>query len=174
MKHEPSALASITETCLRAQAGERAFARNVAYFESGAVTDVVMSEKTINARVMGGDEYAVQLWSESNALGHACTCPVADGGVFCKHAVAAGLAWLARQQDAPTVRRTPDDLVNQKNKRAYDAVAQLIAKIRNLMWCAKQEKEFAEWLGAVRIKHKAKRNFMQRLDQILAASSAKW
>jgi len=100
----------ITEAHLRIEAGERAFARGAAYFESGAVTDLVVSDNTINARVEGGDEYAVQLWAENEALGYSCTCPVGDDGVFCKHGVAAGLAWLARQKQAPPAQRGKDDL----------------------------------------------------------------
>ena len=90
----------ITEKSLRTEAGDRAYARGAAYFGSGAVTDLVVSEETINARVVGGDEYAVQLWAEGGRLGYSCTCPVGDDGVFCKHGVAAGLAWLADRTEA--------------------------------------------------------------------------
>lgn len=99
----------ITEDRLSAEAGDRTFARGAAYFESGAVADLVVSEETLNARVVGGEEYAVQLWNERGALGHSCTCPVGDEGSFCKHGVAAGLAWLARQKHAPA-QRGKDDL----------------------------------------------------------------
>lgn len=99
----------ITESALLEEAGDRAFARGAAYFESGAVTDLVVSDETINARVVGGDEYAVQLWNEDGELGYSCTCPVGDDGIFCKHGVAAGLAWLAKQQGTPP-RRGKDDL----------------------------------------------------------------
>ncbi len=100
----------ITEKRLRAEAGDRAYARGAAYFESGAVTDLVVSEETINARVVGGDEYAVQLWNDNGALGYSCTCPVGENGEFCKHDVAAGLAWLADRQTAPPAKRGRDDL----------------------------------------------------------------
>lgn len=60
-----------------------------------------------------------------------------------------------------------DGIMKQANKHAYDQAAALVAKIRKLMQRAKQEKEFAAWLDTVRLKHKAKRNFMQRLDQFV-------
>ena len=44
----------------------------------------------------------------------------------------------------------------------------LVVKVRKLMHRAMHEKEFAAWLHAVRIEHKAKRNFMQRLDKVMA------
>jgi uncharacterized Zn finger protein len=100
----------ITETILREAAGGRAFARGVAYFRAGAVTDLVVSDDTLNARVEGGDEYAVRLWNEDGALGHFCTCPVGDDSIFCKHAVAAGLAWLADRKAASPAQRGRDDL----------------------------------------------------------------
>lgn len=100
----------ITESILLTEAGERAFARGAAYFESGAVIDLVVSDETINARVEGGQEYAIQLWDEDGALGYFCTCPVGDDGVFCKHAVATRLAWLARGKNAPSARPGKDDL----------------------------------------------------------------
>jgi len=100
----------ITENNLRTEAGERAYARGAAYFESGAVADLVVSDETINARVVGGDEYAVQLWAEGKRLGYSCTCPVGEDGVFCKHGVAAGLAWLAERKAAPAAKRGRDDL----------------------------------------------------------------
>ena len=59
-----------------------------------------------------------------------------------------------------------DDIVKQSNNRAYDEAAALVKKVRSLMRRTEQEKEFAAWLDAARVKHKATRNFMQRLDAI--------
>lgn len=92
----------ITEGALLGLAGERAFARGAAYFEAGAVADLVDTGKVIKARVVGTDEYQVVLWPERKALAYSCTCPVGADGDFCKHAVATGLAWLAQRQDSET------------------------------------------------------------------------
>lgn len=94
---------TITETRMCTVAGDRTFARGVAYFEAGAVTDLVVSDETINARVVGGTEYAVQLWNDDGELGYSCSCPVGEDGDFCKHGVAAGLAWLADRTEAESV-----------------------------------------------------------------------
>jgi uncharacterized Zn finger protein len=64
-----------------------------------------------------------------------------------------------------------DAIVKQANNRAYDKAAALVARVRDLMRRTKQAKEFAAWLEAVRIRHKVKRNFMQRLDRVMAATS---
>jgi len=100
----------ITESLLQTEAGDRAYERGLDYFQAGAVTDLVVTKDMLNARVEGGDEYAVQLWNENGALGYSCTCPVGDDGIFCKHAVAAGLAWLADRKAAPPAKRGRDDL----------------------------------------------------------------
>lgn len=86
----------ITEATLSKLAGERSFARGADYFEGGAVTDLVQTGGAIKARVRGNDEYRVELKPGKARLEWSCTCPLGDEGEFCKHAVAAGLAWLAR------------------------------------------------------------------------------
>lgn len=116
----------IGKTRLQAEAGERGYARGAAYFESGAVTDLVVSDETINARVTGSDEYAVQLWNDRGELGYSFTCPVGDDGVFCKHGVAAGLAWLVGQKtSAPARRRRESDrglsVLRQRERRVSSA-----------------------------------------------------
>lgn len=84
----------VTRAALEKLAGERSFARGAAYFENGAVTDLVRTRDAIKARVLGSDEYRVALRAAGRALDGSCTCPHAEEGAFCKHAVAAGLAWL--------------------------------------------------------------------------------
>ncbi|HZP93092.1 MAG TPA: SWIM zinc finger family protein [Burkholderiales bacterium] len=90
----------IDEPALKDLAGDRSFARGTAYLRSGTVTRLVVRNERISARVAGSDTYAVKLWPESGALGWSCTCPMGEQGEFCKHAVATGLAWLARGNDA--------------------------------------------------------------------------
>ena len=89
----------ITEASLAKLAGERSFARGAGYFASGAVVDLVQTRDAIKARVLGSDEYRVELRPARGALAASCTCPVGDEGEFCKHAVAAGLAWLGRADE---------------------------------------------------------------------------
>lgn len=48
--------------------------------------------------------------------------------------------------------------------------AELIATARKLMERMGKQNEFAAWLGQLKIKHKAKRNFMQRLERLAPAS----
>lgn len=86
-----------------------------------------------------------------------------------------GEAWmklaLAREKDHPQdaaaiYRNSIDGIIDHKNNRAYDKAAELAGKIKALMQRAGEKEEFATWLEALREKHKAKRNFMQRIERL--------
>lgn len=68
-------------------------------------------------------------------------------------------------QDAADIyRRFIDDIVDRRNNQAYDEAAALAGKIKELMPRAGQKEEFNAWLEALRMRHRAKRNFMQRIE----------
>lgn len=87
----------MTEAKLAQLAGEKSFARGAGYFDAGAVADLVQTRDAIRAVVLGNEEHRVVLRPAGRALEWSCTCPLGEEGTFCKHAVAAGLAWLARE-----------------------------------------------------------------------------
>ncbi len=67
--------------------------------------------------------------------------------------------------DAATIYRDSiEEIVDRKNNQAYDEAAALVGKIKALMTQAEKKAEFATWLEALRAKHKAKRNFMKRIE----------
>ncbi|MGH8675737.1 MAG: hypothetical protein ACREVG_15680, partial [Burkholderiales bacterium] len=77
----------------------------------------------------------------------------------------------ARQQDHPQdaaeiYRARIDGIIDIKHNRAYDEAADLAGRIKALMERAGQTAEFAAWLEELRAKHKAKRNFMQRIGAL--------
>ena len=49
----------------------------------------------------------------------------------------------------------------------YREACQLIKRLRSLMHGAKREREFATWLAGVRLRYKAKRNFIKGLDAMV-------
>lgn len=61
----------------------------------------------MTAGVLGARNYQVRFWAEHGNLGHECTCPLGEDGIFCKHCVAAGLAWLAEATPGAHVDRDP-------------------------------------------------------------------
>ena len=76
-------------------AGVLSFKRGREYLSDGAVSALLETEGKVEARVRGTRTYRVRFWIENKSLGWSCDCPHAEEGNFCKHCVAAGLAWLA-------------------------------------------------------------------------------
>jgi tetratricopeptide (TPR) repeat protein len=74
------------------------------YFAAGAVTHLRAVKDRITAEVGGTKTYRVELRNDEGELAYDCTCPRAAHGYFCKHCVAAGLAWLAENPAVPTSR----------------------------------------------------------------------
>lgn len=90
--------AILSKSRLRQLAGEQYFARGEEYFKAGTVIRLQNSdEHGIHARVLGTQlsPYTVRLWRRGKDLDWGCTCPLGTDGEFCKHVVAAGLAFLA-------------------------------------------------------------------------------
>jgi uncharacterized Zn finger protein len=77
---------------LREFAGEKVFARGVAYHEDGQVEIVSIDSARVVARVIGSEVYRSQLDGLGKKLSGECSCQAfADRG-FCKHLVATALA----------------------------------------------------------------------------------
>ena len=80
---------------LQRLAGEPSYSRGVEYFDEGRVADVHLKGNCIHATVRGSRKYRVELLTEGREISYSCTCPFfQDTTAFCKHCVAAGLAFL--------------------------------------------------------------------------------
>lgn len=88
---------------LRKMADGQSFQRGRAYWSGCRVLTITEDAGTVIARVWGTRLYKVELWAEQGDLGYDCTCPLGGEGVFCKHCVAAGLAWIAEASAAAQV-----------------------------------------------------------------------
>jgi uncharacterized Zn finger protein len=97
MKNKPTPLSTITRATLKTLAGEVYFERGVAYYNAGNVVHLHADGDGVAARVQGNAliPYLVRFWSEEQKLQWGCACPLGDEGAFCKHLVAAGLAYLS-------------------------------------------------------------------------------
>jgi uncharacterized Zn finger protein len=87
----------ITCDLLRAMARDVTYTRGYAYAQEGRVQEVAMLDGVLTARVEGTENYRVRLFRQGDTLDFDCTCPVGNELRFCKHCVAAGLAWLMAQ-----------------------------------------------------------------------------
>ena len=87
----------LTTSRVRAWAGPRSYERGVDYFHGGRVGDLRAVKGRITATVSGTYPYRVMLWDEGDGVAYDCNCPVGQDGDFCKHCVAAALAWLEKR-----------------------------------------------------------------------------
>jgi hypothetical protein len=106
-------------------ASEGVLRRGVAYFREHRVTDVSWDETHVHAVVHGSrpfEPYEVVIGVEDGELDVGCTCPF-DLEPACKHAVAALLAYGARQPVAEMqVRGAADAAVEERATRARGEV----------------------------------------------------
>jgi uncharacterized Zn finger protein len=76
---------------LRDVAGEKVFARGVAYHEDGHVEIVTFDRARVLARVIGSEVYRCELVGTGKKFSGECSCPAFSDWGFCKHLVAAAL-----------------------------------------------------------------------------------
>ncbi len=84
----------LNEDLLVRLAGDRSFDRGFDYYEGGLVRSLAQYGDRITAKVDGTQTYQVELWLRDEKLMFDCSCPVGDGGDFCKHCVAVALTWI--------------------------------------------------------------------------------
>src|SRR5260370_27750235 len=77
---------------LRDVAGEKVFARGVAYHEDGQVEIVTFEKIRVLARVIGSEVYRCELVGAGKKFSGGCSCPAFSDWGFCKHLVATALA----------------------------------------------------------------------------------
>ncbi len=83
-----------TKAKLKRATDSRSWQRGEDYFRRGLVYFLLEDDGTILAKVRGTWNYKVRLWIEDGEIEGDCSCPMGDGGYFCKHCVAVGLAYL--------------------------------------------------------------------------------
>jgi uncharacterized Zn finger protein len=85
-------------------AGPDVYGRGVDYFQQGRAEAEPGGESGLRATVRGSVPYEVELWAEGGHPCWSCTCPYAEDGSFCKHAVAVALLL-----DPSGIEALPDD-----------------------------------------------------------------
>jgi uncharacterized Zn finger protein len=85
-------------------AGPDVYGRGVDYFQQGRAEGEADGASRLRATVRGSVPYEVELWAEGGHPCWSCTCPYAEDGSFCKHAVAVALLL-----DPSGLEALPDD-----------------------------------------------------------------
>lgn len=84
----------ITKTITKNATDSRSWQRGVNYYNEGRVQSLLIDGNEITAKVSGTYNYRVSLDIQDGNIKGDCSCPMGDGGYFCKHCVAVGLAFL--------------------------------------------------------------------------------
>ncbi|NDJ14390.1 MAG: hypothetical protein EBY17_24880 [Acidobacteriia bacterium] len=127
--------AFITPDLVASLAGPQTFKRGHQYFATSRVTSLDLDVQAndaacrVHATVEGDRKYLVTLTATGTTFTHSCDCPMGEKGDFCKHCVAAALAWLKVPKIAPerlllyAARRTdPATAASTARKAFQDAV----------------------------------------------------
>jgi tetratricopeptide (TPR) repeat protein len=92
-------MAAINLFQLKRMANDRSFARGEAYFKDGRVHSLATYEGAATAIVSGQADYCITLHPTKREIRYSCDCPIGLDGEFCKHLVAAGLAWIDSDEE---------------------------------------------------------------------------
>jgi uncharacterized Zn finger protein len=114
---------------LRELAGEKMFARGVAYHREGLVEILLIDPGRVLAQVRGTDDYRVEITGQGEHFGGECSCPAFGDWGFCKHLVATALAVndqpAAEVDGAGALTRIRDHLKN----KGVDALVELVLDV---------------------------------------------
>ena len=87
---------ALNDAVIRRLAGAQSYQRGLDYFSHGHVESIEDRLGSVHAVVRGNQDYTVTLTADDGVPDYTCDCPVGIDGAFCKHCVAAALAWLDR------------------------------------------------------------------------------
>ena len=93
---------AMNDAVLRRLAGDRSYQRGRDYYHGGRVEVLEDEAGRLCAMVRGSQAYTVALCADEGVLDYSCDCPIGADGVFCKHCVAAALAYLNRKAGPET------------------------------------------------------------------------
>src|ERR1700690_1277073 len=114
-----------------------AFVRGEAYHREGRVEILAIEPRRVLARVMGTEDYRVNLLGQGETIKGECDCPAFDDYGFCKHMVATALSANERDRGpqsagahAPT--RIPAPLSGKPNAALVEMIVELAERDRTL------------------------------------------
>jgi uncharacterized Zn finger protein len=135
----------VSTSVVRKLADARSFERGERYFAAGQVRRVTVAGSTVTATVDGTRTYRVRLDVTPKGLSGRCSCPYGADGVFCKHWVAASLAWLEQGGAVGEPRPKP---LSDKRLRLFLRGCDQEWLIEQLMTAAKSDRVLRARLAA--------------------------
>lgn len=89
---------SLSQSTFQTLAGDVAYESGLDYYNDGRVIELNINDTNIQAQVNGSDTYTVTLSHTQKLFEGSCSCPASDNFDFCKHCVAASLAYYYQTQ----------------------------------------------------------------------------
>ena len=89
---------SLSEAAFKTLAGDDAYNKGLDYYDDGRVIELTITDTNIKALVNGSQAYSVTLIHTNKIFEGSCSCPASDHFDFCKHCVAASLAYYYQTQ----------------------------------------------------------------------------
>ncbi len=97
----------VTINNLRHAAGARSYLRGEDYFYDGRVRRLNIQDNLLTGDVHGGETYHARISEVDGMLCGDCSCPMGEMGIFCKHLVALGLAYLDKRKKGQDMETAP-------------------------------------------------------------------
>lgn len=132
--------ATLTESIIRAGAGEQSFQRGKALYQSDALASLAIQGQTLSGECEGTSApfYKVRVELDKGGIASAdCSCPYDFGG-WCKHIIALSLAYV-HEPKTFVVRQEPAALLADLNRE------QLLSLLTKLL---RQQPDLSEWVEA--------------------------
>src|SRR5690606_32996063 len=113
-------------------AGPAAYQRGLDYFRNGHVSEISKRGNTITALVEGTETWQAKLKHTASIFEGSCDCPASDGIDFCKHCVAAALAYMEESAQESKLKkskakdRLPDYLMTLDKKQLVALAMELL------------------------------------------------
>lgn len=130
---------------LCSEAGDGAFARGKGYAQDGLVELSQLTDLMLRGEAHGTETYRLRLEYQGGDWDWHCDCPAADGGVFCKHLVAAVLT--ARDGAGEDDAKTKPKQTTRQGRVAEPA--DLLSFLQ-----AQPAERLAEWLHALTLEYR--------------------
>jgi uncharacterized Zn finger protein len=127
----------VSKSSVRRLADPRSFERGEKYFAAGQVRRLTVDGTTVSATVDGTRAYRVRLDVTRTGLQGRCSCPYGAEVAFCKHCVAAALAWLDQGGQIGEPRCKP---LSDKRLRSFLLDCDQAWLVDQLMAAAKSDK----------------------------------
>ncbi len=115
---------------LRDLAGDKVFARGVAYHEDKQVEIIAVERKRVLARVAGSEIYKVELLGAGSSFSGQCSCPAFSDHGFCKHMVATALS--ANAMEPGEAKQAGNRFARIRDNLRAQGVDALVSRIMEL------------------------------------------